>query len=272
MLNVGIIGYGHLGKFLSEQLSKIDGYCVKVIWNRNIQSGDEFQSIIRPLDDITPSYLSGIDLVVEVAHPSVIKKYGAAILEECNLFIGSPTALADADTHDTIAKLTTKYGRSVFVPAGAFWGGEDVQKMADQDILSAVTVTMIKHPLSFRLESPLKEKNDEAHGRNECVVLYEGPVRQLCALAPNNVNTMAGAAVAAHTLGFDNVKARLISDPAQSEHHIVTVEVFGKGGFHCLTTRTNPAGIGKVTGSATYFSFLSSIKAARNKPSGIQIC
>lgn len=38
---------------------------------------------------------------------------------------------------------------------------------------------MIKHPLSFRLESPLKEKNDEAMGRNERVVLYEGKKRMM---------------------------------------------------------------------------------------------
>ena len=36
------------------------------------------------------------------------------------------------------------------------------------------------------------------------VELYRGPVRELCPLAPNNVNTMAAAAVAAANLGFDN--------------------------------------------------------------------
>ena len=36
---------------------------------------------------------------------------------------------------------------------------------------------------------------------------------QLCPLAPNNVNTMAAAAVAAHNLGLDGTKARLVSDP-----------------------------------------------------------
>ena len=35
------------------------------------------------------------------------------------------------------------------------------------------------------------------------VVLYEGPVRDLCPMAPNNVNTMACAALAGHNLGFD---------------------------------------------------------------------
>lgn len=37
------------------------------------------------------------------------------------------------------------------------------------------------------------------------VVLYEGSVRELCPMAPNNVNTMAAAAIAGHNLGFDKV-------------------------------------------------------------------
>ena len=36
-------------------------------------------------------------------------------------------------------------------------------------------------------------------------VLYDGSVRGLCPLAPNNVNTMAAAAIAGHTIGFDGV-------------------------------------------------------------------
>ena len=47
-----------------------------------------------------------------------------------------------------------------------------------------------------------------------------GPVRGLCPLAPNNVNTMAAAAIIAKNLGFDGVKGRLIADP-----QLVTTEL-----------------------------------------------
>ena len=40
-----------------------------------------------------------------------------------------------------------------------------------------------------------------------------GPVRELCGLAPNNVNTMAAAALAAHTLGFDKTRGSIVADP-----------------------------------------------------------
>lgn len=38
------------------------------------------------------------------------------------------------------------------------------------------------------------------------LLIFVGDVRTLCPLAPNNVNTMACAALAAHNLGFDKVK------------------------------------------------------------------
>ena len=70
---------------------------------------------------------------------------------------------------------------------------------------------MRKHPTSFKLEEPLKSLNEGVV--NEPLTLYDGPVRDLCPLAPNNVNTMAAAAIAGHNLGFDKVVGRLVSDP-----------------------------------------------------------
>ncbi len=49
-----------------------------------------------------------------------------------------------------------------------------------------------------------------------------GPVRGLCPLAPNNVNTMAAAAIAAHNLGFDKVTGCLIADLRY--HHLSHVQ------------------------------------------------
>jgi hypothetical protein len=97
-------------------------------------------------------------------------------------------------------------------------------------------------------------------------ILYDGPVRGLAILAPNNVNTMAAAAIAARNLGFDGVRAVLISDPSLTAH-IVEIEVEGKPfpdgqKFSCKTVRYNPAAPGAVTGNATYASFFASLKIA----------
>ena len=47
---------------------------------------------------------------------------------------------------------------------------------------------------------------------NTSLINSIGPVRQLCPLAPANVNTMACAAIAASNLGFDNVEGCLVAD------------------------------------------------------------
>ena len=47
--------------------------------------------------------------------------------------VGSPTALADAEVEATLRAAATKH--SLYLPAGAFWGGEDIKKMADRGTL-----------------------------------------------------------------------------------------------------------------------------------------
>lgn len=77
--------------------------------------------------------------------------------------------------YNTIQDLLKKHSsRAVYIPSGAFWGSNDVKKMADLGTLSALTITMIKHPTSFKVKSRLIDLCKEAQVRNEPVVLYEG--------------------------------------------------------------------------------------------------
>lgn len=133
--------------------------------------------------------------------------------------------------------------------------------MADAGTLQGLTVTMSKSPDSFKLVEPLKSKNDLV--KDSPVVLFEGPVRELCPLAPNNVNTMAVGAIAASNLGFDGVKGRLVSDPGLTGWHVIEIEAVGVGPqgrrFSSVTVRRNPSDRGAVTGSATFATFAASM-------------
>ena len=141
--------------------------------------------------------------------------------------------MANQDIFDKLYDASIKYKHKVFVPCGAFWASTDVKKMANLKILNGLSIAMKKHPDSLKLEAPLKEKlesysKDEAN-LNPCilyegiklsqifyiqlkVLIFLGPVRGICDLAPNNVNTMAIGALSAHNLGFDNVIACLVAD------------------------------------------------------------
>ena len=169
---------------------------------------------------------------------------------------------------DEMRAVSTPHG--VYIPAGALWGAGDIKKMADRGNLESLRITMSKHPSSFKLTGELFEKLEQSDP-SKAITLYEGPVRDLCPLAPQNVNTMAAACIAAHTLGFDKTIGRLCADPTLDKHQIL-IEVGGSNGFNVISQRDNPCKMGAVTGQATYASFLSSVKNAGGKGSGFHLC
>ena len=164
---------------------------------------------------------------------------------------------------------------TLHVPSGALWGANDIQKMAEQGTLGSLTITMAKEPSSFKLYGTLKEKLESVRDTPGETVLFDGPVRDLCPMAPHNVNTIACAALATGTatgLGFDGVRARLISNPSL-QAHVIDIEVggnrpAGSEQFTVSTRRYNPAVKGAVTGNATYNSFWASLLRANAGSNG----
>jgi len=172
----------------------------------------------------------------------------------------------------------------IYVGTGAFWGAEDIAKMNERNTLRSLSITMKKHPDSYKLNEPLHSKlineRKKLGDQNGEIILYSGPVRELCQLAPNNVNTMAVGATVASNLGFDGVQGCLIADAALDDRHVVEIELTGPEitinenkqlGFHLKTIRTNPAQLGAVTGTATLLSFVNSIKCAKDRTPGIHV-
>ncbi|OWF44312.1 putative L-aspartate dehydrogenase [Mizuhopecten yessoensis] len=273
-MRVGVVGYGNLGQYLVQQIEEHASLELAFVWNRTVSALDGLQNKEAVLENLADFPSRKADLIVEVAHPLITKQWGAKFLAMADYMIGSPTALSDAALDTDLRSSAGSHG--LYIPTGAFWGGEDIKKMADRGTLQALSVTMTKHPSCFKLNGDLKTKNEKV--ADKPVVLYEGSVRGLCPLAPNNVNTMAAAAAAAHNLGFDKVTGRLVADPSLTDWHIVEVELWGPGNmdndtaFHIKTVRRNPANRGVVTGSATYGSFLSSMLGARGKGPGVHLC
>ena len=222
---IGIVGFGHLGKFLTEAILNHPKLELAFVWNRTKTAFENSNLEPYILEDLQDCAKTKPDLIVEVSHPIVVKQNGELFLKTCDFMLGSPTALADEDLEETLYQAVNQYQNGLYVPSGALWGGEDIRKMAERGSLKGVTVTMRKHPSSFKLSGNIAEIN--AQVTDQEVVLYEGPVRPLCSLAPNNVNTMAAAAIAANNLGLDKVIGRLVSDPNLPDWHIVEVEVFG---------------------------------------------
>ncbi|MPC71632.1 putative L-aspartate dehydrogenase [Portunus trituberculatus] len=60
-------------------------------------------------------------------------QFGPMFLEVADYLIGSPTALASQEVETSLRVGATTQG--LYIPTGAFWGTEDIIKMADEGSL-----------------------------------------------------------------------------------------------------------------------------------------
>lgn len=74
---------------MKAELSKNENFEVRKIWNR---TEDEAEKVL-PLSDITAECLKDLDLVIEVAHPDVIRDYAKIVIEHADLFVRYRLAL-----------------------------------------------------------------------------------------------------------------------------------------------------------------------------------
>lgn len=277
-IKIGVLGYGNSGQFLSKKILNDNKYAsvydLVFVWNRTAANFDEeLPKHLQHSGNLTTVLKNNkVDLVVEVCHPKVIEIYGPQILQEADLYIASVTALANAEIEQSLRAAATQH--CVYIPAGAAWGVNDVQKMAAANSIEGLHITMQFNADALKLNEPLKQQLNnyiEDVDNTLALTLYNGPIRALAKLAPNNVNTMTCLALAANTIGLDKATGTLI---AQKEHdaHLIDIEVIGQNGFKVSTQRYNPAKKGAVSGAETYNSFLSSLVNAKGSGSGFKFC
>lgn len=105
------------------------------------------------------------DVIVEVCHPQIVKDFGGRFLshahflvmvsccfilgmmtklERCivnqnffffNLQVGSPSALSDSQLNEELRLTAKQHGHTLYVPSGALWGGQDIQRLNDSGLL-----------------------------------------------------------------------------------------------------------------------------------------
>ncbi|XP_029109851.1 aspartate dehydrogenase domain-containing protein [Scleropages formosus] len=269
---VGIVGYGHLGQYLVGRIlaeGHEAGLRLAFVWNRSperLRGSVPEELILEQLSDFPER---SADVIVEVCHPQVVKDFGEMFLAHSHFLVGSPSALSDPQLNGQLRRAAVHHGRTLYVPSGALWGGQDIQRLSESGLLTGLSLRMCKHPSCFRLEGALRRNWVEGEGRR---LLFRGSVADLCPLAPNNVNTMAAAAIAASSLGFGGVEGELVSDTGLSEYHVLELQITGVDGFSVTTVRRNPAQLGAVTGSATFRSFWSSLLVCRGHGGTVYLC
>ena len=295
-LRVGVVGFGAIGRYLVKALltdvkvqSRLE---LGWVWNRTaskiLEATTEAEGFSVPaaavanVTELTEEFLStpsnAVDIIVEVSHPMMYATHGLLFLKYSSLFVGSPTALADAELLQQLKQYaeTNPAGHAMYVPSGALWGADDILKMGSRGAITSTTITMTKPCDSMRLDDSTETGRRlnafQSSGEDGDCLLYEGPVGPLCPVAPNNVNTMACLAIASG-LGFERTIGRLVASKKIAAH-IIDIDVTGQSlpgregdPFRVSTRRYNPCDPKAVTASATYGSFLSSLLRT-NPPRG----
>ncbi|MBT4101514.1 MAG: DUF108 domain-containing protein [Gemmatimonadetes bacterium] len=255
---VGLIGYGLIGQAVREMIESNDNGMEVVFINdadtsRLTDLGD------LGLEDLGDFDSRSADLIVEMAHPDVTRKWGTKILEKTNYMFISVTALADRDLELSIEATTAKHGTRAFVPHGGVVGMDAL--LENRDIWESVDVVMKKSPKNVDCAAA----GVDPESITEETVLYDGPTRGICPMFPRNVNTHAAIAYAG--IGFDRTRSRLIVDPAWTN---ATVAIHAKAPGVDLTVERVEEITG-VTGASTPASIYNTVQMIGATGPGIHL-
>ena len=263
MTRIAIIGFGFIGAALYQgiqgEAGAASGLEIAFVNSRSRRPAevhpDHFCADLKDFADYAP------DLIVEVAHPDITVRHGAAFLSVADYMPLSLTALAVPGIQEALHDAASRHGHRLLVASGALVGLESL--LAGRQDWNKVRITFRKHPRN--IDFALTGINGDTI--TESTVVYEGPVRGIAPLFPRNVNTMVACALA--TTGLDACQARLIADPAL-DVAVAEVEAEGRSGALLSTSKRVPA-VG-VSGTEMIASVFHSIRRAHPSVLPLEYC
>jgi aspartate dehydrogenase len=257
---VGLIGYGQIGKAVHAMIDKDPENGMEVVFIH-----DQSPAILEKIPgELALKELSAFmerqpDLVVEVAHPDITRKWGKTIVAQTNYVIVSVTALADPEVERDLVETTKKHGTRVFIPHGGVVGMDALYE--NRDVWESVDVIMKKPPRNVDCAAVGLDPEQI----KEETVLYDGPTRGICPKFPRNVNTHAAIALAG--IGFDRTRSLLVVNPVWKT---ATVAIRAKGGGIEMNVE-RIEGITGVTGTSTPASIYNSVQIIGSTGPGIHL-
>ena len=260
---IGIVGYGHIGSYVYEQLAAHPEFGIEVAFVHDTVA--ERLAQVPPeiaLENIEAFASRGVDLVCEFAHPHVTRQWGEMFLSEVDYMPLSATVFADAAIEEGLRRTASAHGTRLYIAHGGVVGLDAI--IEGRDGWDEVTFVMKKNPKNVDFSVSGVDPTGLASSGE--TVVYDGPTRGICPKYPRYVNTHATTALAG--IGFDRTHSVLVVDPAL-DCSIVDIHCRGNG-IDLVLRRADP--IKGVTGAATLVSAFSSVcKTAQGGP-GIQFC
>jgi len=226
---IGIIGCGYIGRALYDSFTGTDVEVVRVF----DQAADNIKNIpaaIATTDaDAFVASVTGLDLVVELAHPSVSVQLGERILSKTSYMPCSVVALADEALRDRLLATARRAGTKLFVPHGAVVG---MDNLLENRSWKSAAITFRKPPAS--IDASATAQADEQ-------VLFEGSAREIAGKFPRSVNAMIACALA--TVGLDGTTTRMVADSRFGNVLRGEFEFTGANGSRLIIVKEEP-GVG----------------------------
>lgn len=198
---VGIIGYGAIGRVLSDELEAgRDGLTFGGVVGRQAPSAIRCDSVEQLIDRC--------DVVVEAAGQQAVEQYGRQVLcANRDLLVLSVGAFAE----DRLLRELESVGRGQLIISTGAIGGIDLLKAAAlSGRLEEVSITTTK-PLATLIKAGDSDPGHPLDEHGGAVTVFEGSAREVASRYPASTNV--AATVGLCTLGMDRVQVRLIADP-----------------------------------------------------------
>jgi aspartate dehydrogenase len=223
-VKIGIIGYGEIGRGLTEIITRGDAGDTEVAATlvRNEAAARDGGAVAPTAD--ADAFLGGdFPLVVEAAGHAALRQYAERVLDAGkDLMAISVGAFADALFLDSVTAAAKRNGCHVLIPSGAI-AGLDMISAAALAPIDSVLHTTRKHPRAFTAE-----QLDGRLPESEAVLLFDGPARDGVARFPENVNVAAAVSLAG--VGLDRTRLRVFADPnvTRNQHEVEVQGYFGR--------------------------------------------
>ncbi|UOF90366.1 aspartate dehydrogenase [Fodinisporobacter ferrooxydans] len=228
MLTVGIIGYGSIGRDVSnyivtDRAGNVELQAILVRDRKQIAS-----HLPAPLfeDQADRFFARGFDIVVEAAGHNAVKQFAERSLRGGSDFIAvSVGAFADRELYEKTLKIAAETGKRLIIPSASI-GGLDRIAAAAVGTIEHVTLTSKKPPRAWY--GTIVEQRIDLEQVTEPVCVFEGPARESALLFPESINVSAALSLAG--IGFDKTSVRVFIDPTVSKntHHISASGSFGE--------------------------------------------
>jgi aspartate dehydrogenase len=258
VLNVGIAGFGTIGKVIGKALDDgISGLKLIAVTSGNLDKAKKnMANFTNPAPVVSVDELiKNADIIVECAPTSAFMSVAEPSLRQGKILVTvSGAAILQ---NPGIVETAKSHGGKIVLATGALLGLDAVRAAAQGEIHSVKMVTR-KPPTSLLKAKYVIENDIDLSNLSQPLRLFKGSAREGAELFPSNVNVAAALGLAG--IGADETQLEIWADPSKVRNtHNIKVDACSAS-FE-LTIENVPTIENPGTGRITALSVLAALES-----------